>query len=115
MELDFEKRHEARTLRSKPVAEAFFAWCESMVAQTVPKSTFGTAVRYAVNQRTWLMNFLLDGRLELSNNRAENNIRPFTVVRKNWLFSYSPKGAKASAIVYSIIETAQARKSIFKD
>jgi hypothetical protein len=54
------------------------------------------------------MNFLLDGRLELSNNRAERSIRPFTVGRKNWLFSYCARGAKASAIVYSIIETAQA-------
>ena len=54
------------------------------------------------------MNFLLDGRLEISNNRAENSIRPFTVGRKNWLFSYSPKGAQASAVAYSIVETAQA-------
>ena len=108
MELDHSKRCEARVLHSKPIAEAFFVWCEGMIAQTVPKSTFGMAVRYAANQRQWLMNFLLDGRLELSNNRAENSIRPFTVGRKNWLFSYSPKGAKASAVCYSIIETAQA-------
>jgi len=55
-----------------------------------------------------LLNFLLDGRLEVSNNRAERSIRPFTVGRKNWLFSYSAKGAKASAAAYSIVETAQA-------
>jgi hypothetical protein len=102
------ERSERRNLESGPVAEAFFLWAESMIPQTLPRSTFGMAVRYAVNQRRWLMNFLLDGRLELSNNRAENSIRPFTVGRKNWLFSYSAKGAKASAFVYSIIETAQA-------
>jgi hypothetical protein len=54
------------------------------------------------------MNFLLDGRLELSNNRAERSIRPFAVGRNNWLFSYSAKGANASAVAYSIVETALA-------
>lgn len=53
-------------------------------------------------------NYLLDGRLSISNNAAENAIRPFTVGRKNWLFADTPKGAKASAAVYSLIETAKA-------
>lgn len=53
-------------------------------------------------------NYLLDGRLSISNNAAENAIRPFTVGRKNWLFSDTPKGAKASAAVYSLVETAKA-------
>ena len=104
--LSRENRAKRRNLESKPVAEAFFAWAESTQAQ--PKSKLGQALAYAVNQKPWLMNFLLDGRLELSNNRAERSIRPFTVGRKNWLFSYCARGAKASAIVYSIIETAQA-------
>ena len=52
--------------------------------------------------------YLLDGRCELSNNLAENAIRPFTVGRKNWLFCDTPRGAKASAVIYSLIETAQA-------
>lgn len=54
------------------------------------------------------MNYLLDGSCAFSNNLAENSIRPFTVGRKNWLFSGSPKGAEASAGVYSLIETAKA-------
>ena len=54
------------------------------------------------------MNYLLDGRLNISNNTAENAIRPFVVGRKNWLFSDTPKGAEASAAIYSIIETAKA-------
>ena len=54
------------------------------------------------------MNFLKDGNIALSNNLTENSIRPFTIGRKNWLFSGSPEGAKASATVYSIIETAKA-------
>jgi hypothetical protein len=101
-----DERARQRHIQSKPVAEAFFAWAESVNA--MPKSKLGAAIGYAVNQKKWLMNFLLDGRLELSNNRAERTIRPFTVGRKNWLFSYCAKGAGASAVVYSIIETAQA-------
>jgi transposase len=108
IELSVPERALHRKLLSKPVAEDFFSWAESMLAKTLPKSKLGQAVVYAVNQRRWLMNFLLDGRLELSNNRAERGIRPFTVGRKNWLFSYSANGANASAVVYSIIETAQA-------
>lgn len=53
-------------------------------------------------------NYLLDGRCALSNNATENAIRPFDVGRKNWLFSDTPKGAKASAAIYSVIETAKA-------
>ena len=53
------------------------------------------------------MNFLLDGRLELSNNRGERAIKPFVIGRKNWLFSNTPRGATSSAIIYSIIETAK--------
>jgi hypothetical protein len=79
-----------------------------MVNKALPKSKLCEAVSYAANQEAWLMNFLLDGRLEISNNRAENSIRPFTIGRKNWLFSYCKRGAEASAVVYSIVETAQA-------
>ena len=54
------------------------------------------------------MNYLLDGNCSISNNLAENSIRPFTIGRKNWLFSGSPKGAQASAGIYTLIETAKA-------
>lgn len=74
----------------------------------VPKSMFGAALTYAVRQESWLMNVFLDGRLELSNNRAERSVRPFALGRKNWLFSNTSKGADASAAIYSIVETAQA-------
>lgn len=53
-------------------------------------------------------NYLLDGRCSLSNNAAENAIRPFTIGRKNWLFADTPKGASSSAAVYSLVETAKA-------
>jgi transposase/CRISPR/Cas system-associated protein endoribonuclease Cas2 len=107
--LTFDERKEQRELRSKPLAEEFFAWAESELAIcTNTKSSFGAALIYTVNQKAYLMNYFLDGRPELSNNRAENAIRPFVVGRKNWLFCNTPKGADTSAAFYSIIETAKA-------
>lgn len=107
--LSFEQRQAARTEQSVPIAEEFFAWAKRECKQNpVPKSMFGTALTYALRQERWLMNVFLDGRLELSNNRAERSVRPFALGRKNWLFSNTPKGADASAAIYSIIETAKA-------
>jgi len=106
--LGSKERFKQRLLESKPIAEAFFKWVEPLVPVTHSKSKIGRALRYAVNQQQRLMNFFLDGRLEISNNLAENTIRPFAVGRKNWLFIYSEKGADASAIAYSIVQTAQA-------
>ena len=107
--LNFEDRCRARLEKSKPVAEAFFAWAKTEYdGNPTPKTTYGAALTYAVNQKGWLMNVFLDGRLELSNNRAERSVRPFAVGRKNWLFCNTPRGADASAAVYSIVETAKA-------
>jgi len=99
------ERFEARLERSKPVAEAFFAWAGTVCVP--PKLAITRAVTYLLNQREWLMNVYLDGRLELSNNRGERSIKPFVMGRKNWLFSNSVAGVKASAIAFSIIETAK--------
>ena len=66
------------------------------------------AVQYARKQQPYMENYLLDPRCQISNNLAENAIRPFTVGRKNWLFSDTVKGAKASAVIYSLVETAGA-------
>ena len=60
-----------------------------------------------MNQWDKLQGYLLDGRLEIDNNRAERAIKPFVIGRKNWLFSNTPRGAKTSAILYSIVETAK--------
>ena len=69
----------------------------------LPKSALGRAIHYALEQRPYLENVFLDSRLELSNNRAERSIKPFVAGRKNWLFSATPRGARAS----SVIETAK--------
>ena len=66
------------------------------------------AVRYTLNEKKYLYTFLEDGDVPIDNNRAENAIRPFTVGRKNWLFNNTARGAKCSALLYSIISTAQA-------
>jgi transposase len=66
------------------------------------------AVTYAINQKEYLTSFLKDGRIQLSNNLAEQSIKMFVIGRKNWLFSNTPNGADSSAIIYSIIQTALA-------
>lgn len=76
--------------------------------QTVAQITAGNGHELSPVEPDGLTCYLQDGHCDVSNNTAENSIRPFTVGRKNWLFSNSPKGAKASAIVYSLIETAKA-------
>ena len=63
---------------------------------------------YAKNQKPYLNAFLDHGEVDISNNFAENAIRPFVVGRKGWLFCDSPKGADSSAIVYTLVETAKA-------
>ena len=65
-------------------------------------------MRYSLNQRRQLCEFLDNGEVPISNNLAENAIRPFTLGRKNWLFCDTPKGAEASAVVYSLVESAKA-------
>ena len=66
------------------------------------------AMQYTLNQWELLTGYLADGRLHISNALAENAIRPFAVGRRNWLFADTPRGAKASATIYSLIETAKA-------
>ena len=104
--LSQDKRKEERLRLEKPVLEAFWCWLDSLTP--LQGSRLGKAVTYAQNQKPYMENYLLDGRCSISNNVAENSIRPFTVGRKNWLFSDTPKGAEASAAVYSIVETAKA-------
>lgn len=108
--VSFEKRKEQRELQSRPILEAYFAWLEIQKEKALPQSYLGKAVTYSLNQKEKLYTFLEDGRIELSNNRGERSIKPFVIGRKNWLFSNTPKGATASAMIYSIIETAKENK-----
>lgn len=106
--LSAKGRKEQRLIQEIPVLEAFWSWAEKVSTGILPKSKLGAAFTYAFNQKEGMMNYLLDGNCAISNNLAENSIRPFTIGRKNWLFSGSPKGATASAGIYSLVETAKA-------
>jgi len=100
-----DERLQKRQELSKPVFDEFYRWLNSL--SPPPKTGLTAAVVYMRNQREYLERYLEDGRLEISNNRAERSIKPFVIGRKNWLFANTPRGAKASAILYSIIETAK--------
>jgi len=103
--LSAQDRFSERQKGSKPLIDEFFAWAETL--NCTPQSGLGKAVHYAMSQRKYLERYLLDGRLEISNNRAERSIKPFVIGRKNFLFANTPRGAKASSIMFSIIETAK--------
>ena len=101
-----EQRKQFRLEKEKPILEAFWNWLDQ---QRPNKGTrLAKAVNYAQNRKDTLMTYLEDGHCSLSNNLSENAIRPFTVGRKNWLFSASPKGAASSAIMYTMVEMAKA-------
>jgi hypothetical protein len=84
------------------------AWLDIKSIQTPPKGLLGQGISYTLNQWHRLVRYLKDARLKPDNNLAENAVRPFVVGRKNWLFSGNPAGAKASATLYSLIESAKA-------
>ena len=98
---------EIREKQSKKLISEFFSWAESEYEKNLPQSLVGKALSYAINQKSTLIAFLKNSKLELTNNRAERSIKPFVIGRKNWLFCNTPGGANSSAIVYSIIETAK--------
>ena len=102
-----EERYHERLKQEKPVLDAMLAWANDLYGKTAGKSALGKALYYLIEQWPYLIRYLEDGRLELSNNRAERSIKPFVMGRKNWLFANTPGGAKASSIIYSLIETAR--------
>ena len=107
-ELTPQERHAHRRQHARPVLDELRAWLDETLPQVPPTSATGKALNYLHNEWDKLIRYLDDGRLDMDNNRAENAIRPFVVGRKNWLFSDSVKGVKASANLYSLIETATA-------
>lgn len=109
-----ETRQAARLEVEVPMLRAFWCWLEKLAEQPLA-GKLKTAVQYALKQRPYMENYLKDPRCQISNNLAENAIRPFTIGRKNWLFSDSVEGAKASAVIYSIVETAKANHLSPKD
>lgn len=102
----YEKRYQKRLEKEKPILEAFFTWLDEQ--HPLRNSRMDKAITYVRNRRQYLDTYLEDGRCSFSNNLSENAIRPFTIGRKNWLFSDSVAGAEASATVYTMVEMAKA-------
>lgn len=101
-----QQRKEFRAAHLAPLVEEFFLWLNTV--NPAEGTKLEEAVTYARNQKAFLCAFLDHGEVDISNNLAENAIRPFVVGRKNWLFCDSVKGADSSAIVYTLVETAKA-------
>ena len=90
---------------SLPILTELRNWVNKLNAP--PKSLLGKAAAYVISQWSWLTAWLEDGRLEISNNLAERSIKPFVIGRKNFLFANTPSGARSSAILFSMIQTAK--------
>ena len=103
-DLTAEERYNQRLEQAKPILDAMLAWANTRTV--APKSALGKAFTYLKEQWPYLTNYLKDGRLEISNNRAERSIKPFVIDRKNFLFANTPKGATGSAVMFSMIQTA---------
>lgn len=105
--------HKLNYINVRSILDAFWSWLDEQKPRK--GSCFETAVKYAQNRKDTLMTYLEDGHCSFSNNLSENAIRPFTVGRKNWLLSATPKGATASAQVYTMVGMAKANElNIYK-
>ncbi|RMG33956.1 MAG: IS66 family transposase [Gammaproteobacteria bacterium] len=103
-----EEKTRQRQQLATPVLEDLKSWLVENTLRVPKDSLTYKAMAYTLNQWALLTGYLADGQLRISNALAENAIRPFAIGRKNWLFADTPRGAKASATVYSLIETAKA-------
>ena len=109
-DLSPEERYNRRQEHSKPLVEAYFAWIKTIDPETVVSENTRKGLRYSINQEQYLKVFLDDGSVPIDNSACERAIRPFCVGRNNWHICDSIHGAKASAVVYSLVETAKANR-----
>ena len=106
--LEHVERQHRRQLEIKPLVDAYFAWVKKHQDEVLPKSQTGTAFNYSLNQEGFLRVFLEDGEVPLDNNATESTLRGFCIGKHNWRLIDTIRGAKSSAIIYSITETAKA-------
>jgi transposase len=119
----YDHRFFVRLTRSRPIIKEFEEWLEEQAKKLNPESLAGNAVKYSRNEWQYLVNCFCSGEFKIDNNYIESHIRPFTIGRKNWMFSVKPEGAVASANIYSLVETAKANgidpfdylKKVFED
>jgi hypothetical protein len=109
-DLSPKDRKKQRQLNLNKKVDDYFAWVKTKYEQVTKNGTTGKALAYSINQEEFLRKFLTDGNIPLDNNYAEQAIRPFTIGRKNFVIIESDKGAKASAVLYSLVETAKANQ-----
>ena len=109
-ELDPRDRQRKRKIKVRPLVDAFFTWIHKTNEDTTILMSNDThdAIKYSINQEEYLRSFLKDGEIPIDNNCAEGSIRNFTIGRKNWMVIDTISGAKSSAIIYSLVETAKA-------
>lgn len=105
-DISSDERLKQRQAVIKPLVDAFFAYLKTIKASR--KDKFGDAVGYSLNQERYLRAFLTDGDVPTDNNASERAIRGFCIGKKNWQMIDTINGAKTSAIIYSIVETAKA-------
>jgi transposase len=103
-----DERHLARQTRSVPILAELRAWLDATLPTVPPKTALGEALAYLHKYWSRLVRYTERGDLPIDNNRCENSIRPFAVGRRRWMFCDTPAGAHASAVIYSLIETARA-------
>lgn len=109
-DLSPEVRLKERQTSIKPLVEAYFAWVKEVIAggTVLLKTETGKGLQYSVNQEEYLKVFLTDGEVPIDDSASERALRNFTIGRKNWVTINTVRGAQASAIIYSITETARA-------
>ena len=102
-----EQIKQARITEAKPILTQFRQWLLTQQKTVLPKSPLGKALFYSIKHWDSLTQYINDGRLEIDNNRSERAIKPFVIGRKNWLFNSSTKGANASSILFSLVQTCK--------
>jgi transposase len=114
-EKPIEEKFNIRQSHAKPIVKELHHWLIKHKDKIPPKSKLGEAISYSLNQFDKFQRYLEDGRLSIDNNRAERAIKPFVIGRKAWLFSNTCNGAHASAILYSLVESAKANDLVVHD
>ena len=107
-DLSPEERQKQRDLLLRPRVEAYFTWAKQNLGKVLKSSKTWNGLNYSINQEKYLKVFLEDGEIPLDNNAAERTIRGFCIGKKNWIMIDTISGAKASAVLYSLVETAKA-------
>ena len=107
-DLSYEDKKAKRQEASRALLDAFWSWVENTITIPTTNEKLTKALNYSLNHKKELEMFLEDGRLEISNNLCESHIRPFATARRAWLFADTPNGARANAVLYTLVETARA-------